>query len=186
MKNIFEKNNTLLQNSLFFGTKIAKNHHNCLEYEKVLKIFLLSNFEYSQIWLNILPNDHQHLHSITKFWLKKNTLAPNKSIGERNSRNSFPRIYIFKTFALLISDSTNSQNGLKKDCHAVATLVSDSTNSQNGLKKDCHAVATLVSDSTNSQNGLKKDCHAVATLVSDSTNSQNGLLHNRWIASRES
>jgi hypothetical protein len=70
VKNVFEKNNnTLLQNSLFFGTRIAKNHHNCLEYKRVHKIFLLSNFEYSQIWLNILPNDQQHLRSITE--LKK-------------------------------------------------------------------------------------------------------------------
>jgi len=38
VKNIFEKN-TLLQNSLFLGTKIAKNHQNCLEYERVIKIF---------------------------------------------------------------------------------------------------------------------------------------------------
>jgi hypothetical protein len=49
-------------------------------------------------------------------------------------RGTVSQAFIFsKTFAPLVSDSTNSQNGLKKDCHAVATLVSDSTNSQNGL-----------------------------------------------------
>jgi hypothetical protein len=36
-------------------------------------------------------------------WKKKNTLAPNKSIGERNSRNSFPEFIFSKTFALLVS-----------------------------------------------------------------------------------
>jgi hypothetical protein len=56
---------------------IAKNCHNCLQYERVLQIFLLSSFEYHQIWLNILVN-YPHLSNITK--LKK------KTPGERGNQ----------------------------------------------------------------------------------------------------
>ncbi len=63
-------------NSMFFPKKnihqkpkeIAKSCHNCVQYESVLKIFLLSYFEYHQICLNIFMDDH-HLSNITK--LKK-------------------------------------------------------------------------------------------------------------------
>jgi hypothetical protein len=51
--------------------KIAKSCHNCLQYESMLKIFLLSYFEYREIWLNMLM-DHCHLSNITK--LKNKTL----------------------------------------------------------------------------------------------------------------
>lgn len=47
----------------------VKYCHNCLQYEIVLKIFLLSHFEYWQIWLYILMDDW-HMSKITK--LKKN------------------------------------------------------------------------------------------------------------------
>ncbi len=47
---------------LFFF--IAKNHCNCLKYEKVF-FFNFSHFEYCQIWLNVLVDDH-HLANITK------------------------------------------------------------------------------------------------------------------------
>lgn len=43
-----------------FRKKIAKNHHNCLRYERAL----LSYFEYCQILLNILM-DSLHLSNIT-------------------------------------------------------------------------------------------------------------------------
>jgi hypothetical protein len=55
----------------FLNIKIAKNFHNCLRYENMLKIFLLTYFEYDQIWLNMLM-DHFHLSNITK--LKNKTL----------------------------------------------------------------------------------------------------------------
>jgi hypothetical protein len=45
--------------------KSSNFYHNCLQYDKVLKIFLLSYFEYCQIWLNILLVEC-HLSNITK------------------------------------------------------------------------------------------------------------------------
>jgi hypothetical protein len=45
--------------------KSSDFYHNCLQYDKVLKIFLLSYFEYCQIWLNILLVEC-HLSNITK------------------------------------------------------------------------------------------------------------------------
>jgi hypothetical protein len=53
------------QNIKFF----AKNH-NCLRHERVLKIFLLSYFEYHQFWLNVLMDDH-HLSNIAKYYFLK-------------------------------------------------------------------------------------------------------------------
>jgi hypothetical protein len=43
-------------NSLHFF-KSQKIVTKCLQYERVVKIFLLSYFEYCQIWLNILMDD---------------------------------------------------------------------------------------------------------------------------------
>jgi hypothetical protein len=51
--------------------KITKNRHNCQQFETRLKIFLLSHFEYSQIWLNRLMDD-RHLLNITKWKLSLN------------------------------------------------------------------------------------------------------------------
>jgi hypothetical protein len=42
-----------------------KKHHNCLQYEKVLKDFLLSNFEYFQIYIYRKLQLEQH-HKIEK------------------------------------------------------------------------------------------------------------------------
>jgi hypothetical protein len=52
--------------------KILKIHHNCLQHERVLKIFVLSNFECHQICVNVLMDDC-HFSNITK--LKKNNTA---------------------------------------------------------------------------------------------------------------
>jgi hypothetical protein len=44
--------------------KFTKNHHNYLyKYERVIQIFLLSYFEYCQIWLNVLMGD-RHFRNI--------------------------------------------------------------------------------------------------------------------------
>ncbi len=50
--------------------KFAKNRHNCLQCERVLKIFLISYFEYQQIWLNIIVNKNSHSRS--------NIMGPNQ------------------------------------------------------------------------------------------------------------
>jgi hypothetical protein len=55
--------------SLFFF-KIAKNLHNYLQYERVLKIFLLSYFLCRHIWLNILKDDC-HLSNMTRLEKRK-------------------------------------------------------------------------------------------------------------------
>jgi hypothetical protein len=44
--------------------KFAKNRHNCLQCERLLKIFLLSYFKYHQIWLNIIVNNNSHSSKI--------------------------------------------------------------------------------------------------------------------------
>jgi hypothetical protein len=64
------------QNTNFLNIEIAKNFHNCLQYESMLKIFLLTYFEYSQIWLNMLM-DHCHLSNITKL-KNKTRIQPQK------------------------------------------------------------------------------------------------------------
>jgi hypothetical protein len=56
MKNVFQKLHNFCHN---FGS----------HYEGVLKISLLSYFEYCQIWLNLLLDD-SHLSNITKLELK--------------------------------------------------------------------------------------------------------------------
>jgi len=74
VKNNFEKRNfchkyfvvlkIFCQKKKIFFKKIAKSLHNCLQYERVLKIFLLSYFGNCQHWVNILMDDHhfeQHL-----------------------------------------------------------------------------------------------------------------------------
>jgi hypothetical protein len=78
VKNISEKN---IMSQLFFKhsprkkkfTKIVKFYHNCLQDDKVLKIFLLSYFEYCQIWLIILLVEC-HLSNITKLKKKNEKL----------------------------------------------------------------------------------------------------------------
>jgi hypothetical protein len=42
----------------FFFKKIAKSLHNYLQYERVLKIFPLSNFGNCQSWVNVFMDDH--------------------------------------------------------------------------------------------------------------------------------
>jgi hypothetical protein len=69
-------------NSHFFGRKNPKKKkklqnlpQTCIQQEMVLKMFLLSYFEYHQIWLNILMDDIRHLSKITKLQKeKKNTV----------------------------------------------------------------------------------------------------------------
>ncbi len=51
--------------------KITQNCHNCLQHESVLKIFLLSYFEYRQIWLNITLDDLA-TWATSQIWKKKN------------------------------------------------------------------------------------------------------------------
>jgi hypothetical protein len=62
-KKIFKKRNSitnslstkktfLKKRKIFFET-FTQNRHNCLQYEKPFKIFILSYFEYRQIWPNI-------------------------------------------------------------------------------------------------------------------------------------
>jgi hypothetical protein len=48
----FCEKNSITKN-LFFEF-FFKNLHNCLQHEGALKIFVLSYFEYCQVWLNIL------------------------------------------------------------------------------------------------------------------------------------
>jgi hypothetical protein len=65
---MFWKKNILSQFAFFFKEKkmARKNSKNlkihkkksCLQYERVLTIFLLSYFEHRQIWLNILIDGH--------------------------------------------------------------------------------------------------------------------------------
>jgi hypothetical protein len=52
-----------------FNFKVTKSDYNCLKYENVLQIFLLSYFEYWQIWLNILMDDFHWATS--QNWKKK-------------------------------------------------------------------------------------------------------------------
>jgi hypothetical protein len=59
----FERKSPINEIIIFFGW--PKTNHNCLQHERVLKIFLLSYFDYCQDWLNILMDDHQ-LSNITK------------------------------------------------------------------------------------------------------------------------
>jgi hypothetical protein len=82
---IFFPKNILSQTLFFFKSqkkkfknKIIKNHHNCLEYKRLLKIFLFFYFEYCQIWLNMLM-DHCLVRNTTK--LKNKTLVqPHKLV----------------------------------------------------------------------------------------------------------
>jgi hypothetical protein len=56
---LFSQNKILQKNTL-------KNiHHNCLQHERMLQMYLLSYFEHHQIWLNICMDDC-HLHNNTK------------------------------------------------------------------------------------------------------------------------
>jgi hypothetical protein len=59
--------NIFVANSLFFLEKFAKNFHNCIQHENMLKIFLLSYFEYCQINCLDIFMDDQHLNNIMKF-----------------------------------------------------------------------------------------------------------------------
>ncbi len=59
----------VIPNPCFFF-KIAKNLHNYLQYERVLKIILLSYFLCRHIWLNILKDDC-HLSNITRLETRK-------------------------------------------------------------------------------------------------------------------
>jgi hypothetical protein len=54
--------------------KNLKIHHNCLQHERVLKIFVLSNFECHQICVNVLM-DHCHLSNITKLKKKQHSFG---------------------------------------------------------------------------------------------------------------
>jgi hypothetical protein len=73
VKNISEKNimsqfslkHSPPKKKIYYLQKSSNFYHNCLQYDKVLKIFLLSYFEYCQIWLNILLVEC-HLSNITK------------------------------------------------------------------------------------------------------------------------
>ncbi len=74
MKSIFLKKNPLLEIPCFLEKKkpqkenwkkITKNCQNYLQHERMLKNFLLSYFEYCQIWLSILMDDC-HLSNVTK------------------------------------------------------------------------------------------------------------------------
>jgi hypothetical protein len=50
--------------------KFVKNCHNCLQYERVIKIFYFRIFDITNIWLNIFV-DNPHLTNITKLTKKK-------------------------------------------------------------------------------------------------------------------
>ncbi len=57
---------------------LFKNHHDCLQFERMLKIFLLPCFEYHQIWLNILwtmatsaTSQSWIINKILQGWLKE-------------------------------------------------------------------------------------------------------------------
>jgi hypothetical protein len=54
---------------LFLKKNLQKIGHICLKHERVLKIFLISSFEYHQIWLNTLMDFAQA--NIKKFKKKK-------------------------------------------------------------------------------------------------------------------
>jgi hypothetical protein len=71
-----KEENILPQIPFFWGKESAKrrrrelkkflgNHHSYLQHERVLKNFLLSYFDYRQIWLNILM-DYRHLSSLSQ------------------------------------------------------------------------------------------------------------------------
>jgi hypothetical protein len=51
LRKIFLQKNILSWQPFFFWKQIAKTHHNCLQYESVLKIWYFHIFEYLQIWL---------------------------------------------------------------------------------------------------------------------------------------
>jgi hypothetical protein len=61
VKKVFEKEYSVT-NSLF-KKKIVKNHHNCLRYERVLRILCFNIFKYRQICLNIFM-DYRCLSNI--------------------------------------------------------------------------------------------------------------------------
>ncbi len=56
-----------------------------IQYKRVLKIFQLSQFEYCQIWLNILM-DNCHLSNITK--VKKNCSFAHAILGSMSLNNT--------------------------------------------------------------------------------------------------
>jgi hypothetical protein len=66
---LFLKKKSCQKKEFLKSTKIC---HNCLQYERVLKEFLLSYSEYCQNWLYILM-DNGHLSNITK--LKTKTVS---------------------------------------------------------------------------------------------------------------
>jgi hypothetical protein len=59
-----------------FYFKVTKSDYNCLKYESVLQIFLLSYFEYWQIWLNILMDDFIEQHDKIEMKGKKKNTTP--------------------------------------------------------------------------------------------------------------
>jgi hypothetical protein len=65
LRKIFLQKSILSWQPFFFWNFFAKTHHNCLQYERVLKIWYFHIFEYLQIWLKILMSYH-HLSNITK------------------------------------------------------------------------------------------------------------------------
>jgi len=70
--------------------KILKIHHNCLQHERVLKNFVLSNFECHQICVNVLMDDC-HLRNITK--LKKTNTASGRSHMNFSGTHLKPQLY---------------------------------------------------------------------------------------------
>jgi len=112
--------NMLWQTLFFFGgkknhqkmkeknpKKFAKSCHNCLQCERVLKIFLLSYFEYQQIWLNIIVNKNSHSRS--------NIMGPNQQghIRSPSELGSLVGVFI-STFK--IHSEWNTQT-LHLNCH---------------------------------------------------------------------
>ncbi len=63
MKNVFEKEYSVTKS--LFKEKIAKNHHNCLQYERVLRILCFNIFKYRQFCLNLFM-DYCCLRNIPK------------------------------------------------------------------------------------------------------------------------
>jgi hypothetical protein len=70
--------------------KNLKIHHNCLQHERVLKIYVLSNFECHQICVNVLMDDC-HLSNIAK--LKKSNTALGRSHMNFSGTHMLPQLY---------------------------------------------------------------------------------------------
>jgi hypothetical protein len=78
--------------NMFFENKEKnlKIHHNFLQHERVLKIYVLSIFECRQICVNVLMDDC-HLSNITK--LKKNNTALGRSHMNFSGTHMLPKLY---------------------------------------------------------------------------------------------